>query len=110
MLYEQSALCRTSRNPAEAHNWHFDIASDIISALRGREEFPCPFSQIDRRNENLVFAFVEDKSHASLLRTLDDLSDYLSRASNWDGNIATAEPLLMAFNPEHFHADNVQRI
>jgi FPC/CPF motif-containing protein YcgG len=107
MLVEQS-LFETSKREFRRESWHYDTAAEIMAALTDTGNFPCPFSQIAVKNRNLVFAFVEDESPVSLLQSASDLRSYLHDAKIWDGNLNSAKPLIMAFNPQNFHAESVE--
>ena len=108
MLYNQKILQKRGVQYLKTKYWYHDYADEIIFNIIERKEFPCPFSQLAVKRNNLIFSFVEDNSASALRQSADDLREYLARAAQWDGNLATAEPLLMVFNADHFKADTVE--
>ena len=86
--------------------WRKQSFDEIAAILQPPSEFPCYFSQNAFRKQNIVFMFVESMRDFDLRNFADDLRAYLQRCKEWDGKIATAEPLLVVFNPcEIYSAD-----
>jgi N-omega-hydroxy-L-arginine synthase len=108
MLYHQSVLESALFHPEAERSWFLKATADVLSTIGTKDSFPCPFSKIAVKNNNLLFSFVEDGTPTSLKKCAGDLRDYLDRSRNWDGNLKTAEPLLMAFNPHHFFGECVE--
>lgn len=87
--------------------WKAQTALQVLSILRSEDEFPCFFSRNACNREKLMFSFVESLDPADLDGAAVDLAAYLKRAAAWDGDVSTAEPLVMQFSPEQVHANTV---
>jgi N-omega-hydroxy-L-arginine synthase len=108
MIYVQKLIQNNRlKNQTNSH-WRNVIAKEILNKIGECSGFPCPFSQSAAKNGRLLFTFIDDNDSNSLHQSANDLREYLKRAARWDGKVSTAEPLLMAFNPEKFSADCVE--
>ncbi|SMH47585.1 YqcI/YcgG family protein [Maritimibacter sp. HL-12] len=88
--------------------WHRDVARDLAARLTPPSEFPCTFSQNAFRRGLVRFIFVEARDPVGLARLRADLADYIAEARDWDGQVNTAHPLVVAFSTEAAHADSVE--
>jgi N-omega-hydroxy-L-arginine synthase len=88
--------------------WQRETARALLARLRPPSGFPCFFSQAACRRGRILFAFAEGLDAASLDAGARDLLAYLARARAWDGDVATAEPLVMLFNPANVHGETVE--
>ena len=107
MLYSQIIVENYTDKNSYLEQWSFDSALQILSTISSKGEFPCPFSQAAAKNKRLLFSFIADTSAKSLHQSAADLHEYLVRAAEWDGKVASAEPLLMVFNPHIFKGETV---
>lgn len=79
--------------------WQHEVAADLRERLLPPSDFPCTFSQNAWRRHLIWFSFVEALSDTGLAAARADLSEYISDARSWDGQVNTARPLIMAFAP-----------
>lgn len=89
------------------HQWRKTSFDAICAILEPPSDFPCYFSQHAFRKQNIVFIFIESTSDEDLSILSVELGYYLQRCDQWDGTIATAEPLLVLFNPDRVRSDSV---
>lgn len=80
--------------------WHERVYENLYDRLGRNSDFPCLFSQNAFRRELIRFAFVEDASDGSIDRLAADLASYVELSRDWDGSLATAYPLIVAFSHE----------
>jgi N-omega-hydroxy-L-arginine synthase len=107
MLLSQEIIENNTEKSSILEQWMIDTALQVLSTIGSKGEFPCPFSQAAAKNRRLLFSFIADLTEKSLHQSAADLQTYLVRAAEWDGKVASAEPLLMVFNPHIFKANTV---
>ena len=88
--------------------WQQAAALGFLERLRMPTNFPCFFSQNACRRGRILFAFVDSLAPKDLARAADDLGAYVRRSREWDGDVATAEPLVVLFDPATVSADTVE--
>jgi len=92
--------------------WHRVLFRDIEHRLHGDSAFPCVFSKNAFRKELIKFVLVEGAQPSDFHRLALALEDYVDLSRQWEGDIDTAYPLLVAFSheavragsPEAYHA------
>jgi N-omega-hydroxy-L-arginine synthase len=88
--------------------WQIEAGRALLDRLRPPSGFPCVFSQAACRRGRILFAFARGTDPVSLDMAADDLLAYLARARDWDGDVATAEPLVMLFDPATVTGEHVE--
>ncbi|MBN7809016.1 YqcI/YcgG family protein [Agrobacterium rosae] len=81
-----------------SQNWQGRMFAQLSERLTSPSPFPCLFSQNAFKRELLLFSFVEDFSLQQMQAATRDVSEYVEISKKWDGSLATAHPLLMAFS------------
>ncbi|WP_137702578.1 YqcI/YcgG family protein [Marimonas lutisalis] len=94
-LVSQSTLADPSYRGAD---WHGHVLEDLAQRLTPPSGFPCTFSQNAFRRSLVMFSFVEDTGAQALAAMRADLAEYVALSRQWDGQINTAHPLVMAFS------------
>jgi len=88
--------------------WHRRVAADLAARLTPPSAFPCTFSQNAFRRELVDFIFVDARDAAGRAQLRADMLDYITAARDWDGQVNTARPLVVAFSREAARADTVE--
>lgn len=88
-------------------DWRFRSAQDLLGILAQPTSFPCFFSQNACKRQLIQFSFVDENTPAAHGQALQDILSYVAKARAWDGDVATAEPLVMQFNPATHARDTV---
>lgn len=89
-------------------DWRYQTASDVLAILAQPTSFPCFFSQNAHKRRLIQFAFVPRNDRLAHLEAMADVLSYVDRAQRWDGDIATAEPLVMQFEPGSHDRDSIE--
>ncbi|MDQ2090894.1 YqcI/YcgG family protein [Marimonas arenosa] len=79
-------------------DWHREVLDDLARSLTPPSDFPCTFSQNAFRRELIQLIFVEDTGSDARARLRADLSAYIAQARQWNGQVNTARPLVVAFS------------
>ena len=103
-LIAQSDLARAGHSGVD---WHGAVLADLAQRLTPPSDFPCTFSQNAFRRELTRFIFVESDTPADRAATRADLSAYIAEARDWDGQVNTARPLVIAFSLDAARADDL---
>ena len=104
-LYTQAEIEAGSERLAA---WEVEAGRALLARLQSPTNFPCFFSQNACRRGRILFAFVGGLDEAELRRGANSVGDYVTRARDWDGDISTAEPLVVLFHPDKVQADTVE--
>lgn len=88
--------------------WHREVFDALATKLAPKGGFPCTFSQNAFKRGILRFHFVESLSQTDLDKAMRALTEYVSLSATWDGSLATAHPLIMAFSRSSIEAQTVQ--
>lgn len=86
--------------------WHLAAFHDVESRLTDAG-FPCVFSRNAFRKQLVLFSFVEDAGPSGIRHLADALAEYVELSRDWDGQLDTAYPLVIAFSPEAVTARSV---
>ncbi|MEZ5713774.1 MAG: YqcI/YcgG family protein [Paracoccaceae bacterium] len=78
--------------------WHGEVLQDLAQRLTPPSTFPCTFSQNAFRRGLTQFIFVEEDSAEARAALRADLAAYIAEARDWDGQVNTARPLVVAFS------------
>ena len=89
-------------------DWHRSVFQGLADRLGPQSGFPCPFSRNAFKNGLLRFAFVENTSDSSYRHLGRALAEYVELSRDWNGDINTAYPLLVAFSQEAAAAQTVE--
>ncbi|MBB4954066.1 FPC/CPF motif-containing protein YcgG [Agrobacterium vitis] len=105
MLLNQDAAFSISMDDPN-FPWINEILRQFESRFRGIDDesrkFPCVFAQNAFSKSNINFLpipFDQNISHHRYDLLRDGLARYLNNAKTWDGDVNTAEPLLVIFEP-----------
>lgn len=102
ILWPQSDVCH------RATGWHRAAFEEVEARVADEPNFPCVFSKNAFRKQLLKFIFVEDTSPAGLWYLAKGLKHFVEISENWDGNLNTAYPLVVAFSKQAITAQTVE--
>lgn len=88
--------------------WYGQVAADLAARLTPPSAFPCTFSQNAFRRGLVDFIFVEALDDEGRARLRADMLAYIATARQWDGQVNTARPLVVAFSRDAASADTVE--
>ena len=88
--------------------WHSEVAADLAQRLTPPSAFPCTFSQNAFRRGLVDFIFVEALDDAGRAQLRADMLAYIAQARQWDGQVNTARPLVVAFSRNAASTDTVE--
>lgn len=88
--------------------WHREVADDLAERLTPPSDFPCTFSQNAFRRGRVELVFVERLDAAGRAQLRDDMLTYIAQAAQWDGQVNTARPLVVAFSHDAASAETVE--
>ena len=88
-------------------DWHHTVFKDIESRLSGDSDFPCIFSKNAFRKQLVKFIFVENIDTSGIQYLAEGLKEYVEVSKQWDGNLDTAYPLIVAFSLNTINAESV---
>lgn len=91
----------------EGKDWHRVVFKNIESRLSGDSNFPCIFSKNAFRKQLVKFIFVENIDTSGIQHLADGLKEYVEVSKQWDGNLDTAYPLIVAFSLDAINAKSV---
>lgn len=103
-----SALISQSKIASSTLSWHRSVLSDIEIRLSGDSEFPCVFSKNAFKKNLIKFVFVENICIDGIGHLVAGLTDYVNISKNWDGNLDTAYPLIVAFSKNAVYGGTVE--
>jgi FPC/CPF motif-containing protein YcgG len=89
-------------------DWHRQVVEDLWSRLEETTLFPCTFARNAFARKLVRFIFVEDASETAIDRLAATLAGYVAMSRDWDGNLGTAHPLVIAFSQQAVHADRIE--
>lgn len=92
---------------ASAQGWHRKAYQDVYERVAETPGFPCVFSKNAIRKGLLKFIFVEDNSAAAFRRLANGLLSFVEVSRNWNGDLNTAYPLVVAFSKSAITADSL---
>lgn len=98
LVAQDSFSARPSLPDQTEPAWHREVHDDLAARLTPPSAFPCTFSQNAFRRGLLRFAFVETLDKPGLAALREDLGAYVREAREWDGQVNTASPLIVAFS------------
>lgn len=111
MLVEQnrrSSLVKQIHVGETTRDWHTKVLLDLGQRLGSGSAFPCPFSRNAFQKNLLHFIFVEGDDETSYRHLAQGLAEYVELSRDWDGDLNTAYPLLVAFSTEAITAKTVE--
>lgn len=89
-------------------HWHSNVIYDLRQRLEAHSDFPCPFARNAFKKGLLRFIFVEANDDASYRQLAAGLTEYVELSRDWDGDLHTAYPLLVAFSTDAIVAQTVE--
>ncbi|VWD05572.1 hypothetical protein BLA39750_02864 [Burkholderia lata] len=89
-------------------DWHRSVLADIRARLSESGDFPCVFSRNAFQKGLLRFIFVDSLDEAGFARLAAGLTEYVDISGSWDGNLATAYPLIVAFSLDLIDSGSVE--
>ncbi|CDH06771.1 YqcI/YcgG family protein [Xenorhabdus bovienii] len=98
-------ISQTKVNESEI-DWHRAVFRDIESRLDDID-FPCVFSKRAFRKKLLKFIFIADVDASGISHLGSGLEEYVEISKNWDGDLNTAYPLIVAFSLDAINAQSV---
>ncbi|PHM38490.1 YqcI/YcgG family protein [Xenorhabdus innexi] len=87
-------------------DWHHTVLSDVGFRL-DHIDFPCVFSKRAFKKKLIKFIFVENVEASGIQHLAEGLKDYVELSKNWNGDLNTAYPLIVAFSLEAINAQSV---
>ncbi|SFN75802.1 YqcI/YcgG family protein [Xenorhabdus japonica] len=87
-------------------DWHHAVFRDIESRLSD-VDFPCVFSKRAFRKNLLKFIFIENFDTSGVQHLGNGIKEYVEISKNWDGDLNTAYPLIVAFSQSVIDAQSV---
>ncbi|MBD2809599.1 YqcI/YcgG family protein [Xenorhabdus sp. Vera] len=87
-------------------DWRYSVLSDIKSRLSD-VDFPCFFSKREFRKQLLKFIFVENIETSGIHHLGEGLKEYVEISKNWDGDLNTAYPLIVAFSLDVINVQSI---
>lgn len=88
--------------------WHNEVLADLAERLTPPSDFPCTFSQNAFRRGLLQFIFVDALDAGGRAGLRADLLEYIAEARDWDGQVNTARPLVIAFSRAAAQAESLE--
>ena len=92
---------------ATAQGWHREAYDDVYDRLANESSFPCVFSKNAIRKGLLKFIFVEGNDLEDMKRLATGLMTFVEVSSDWNGDLNTAYPLVVAFSENAISARRV---
>ncbi|WP_299546400.1 YqcI/YcgG family protein [uncultured Tateyamaria sp.] len=93
---------------ATAQGWHREAYNDVSERLANENGFPCVFSKNAIRKGLLKFIFVEGNGLQDMKRLARGLMAFVEVSSDWNGDLNTAYPLVVAFSENAISARRVE--
>lgn len=93
---------------ATAQGWHREAYNDVSERLANETGFPCVFSKNAIRKGLLKFIFVEGNGLQDMKRLARGLMAFVEVSSDWNGDLNTAYPLVVAFSENAISARRVE--
>lgn len=87
--------------------WHSSVYKEIKTRIQ-HPNFPCVFAKGAFRKGLLKFVFAEGKELDDIQHVADGLAEYVELNRNWDRQLSTAYPLLVAFSRDAVSANTVE--
>lgn len=101
-LVDQLSISETT------NDWRAKILYDLGRRLGSGSTFPCPFSRNAFNKGLLRFIFVEGNDETSYRHLALGLAEYVELSRDWNGDLNTAYPLLVAFSTDAIVAESVE--
>ena len=90
-----------------ARGWHRKAYLDVYQRVAEDVDFPCVFGKNAIRKNLLKFIFVEGNTLEDLNRLAKGLLSFVEVCSNWNGDLNTAYPLVIAFSKSAISGDSI---
>lgn len=103
-----STLIDQSSLSGSADDWRSKVLYHLRQILESSSDFPCPFARNAFKKNLLRFIFVENNDDASYRQLARGLGEYVDLSRDWDGDLHTAYPLLVAFSTTATVAQTVE--
>lgn len=101
-LVSQNRIIETGQD------WHRSVLADIGARLDESVDFPCVFSRNAFQKGLLRFIFVDSLDQAGIAGLAEGLTEYVEISGAWDGSLATAYPLIVAFSLDLIHSGSLE--
>tara|TARA_R110001606_G_scaffold8479_2_gene37433 strand:- start:27238 stop:28035 length:798 start_codon:yes stop_codon:yes gene_type:complete len=92
---------------ATAQGWHRRAYDDVYQRLATESGFPCVFSKNAIRKGLLKFIFIEGNAPEDVCRLARGLMSFVEISTDWNGDLNTAYPLVVAFSHEATQAQSL---